>query len=122
MIWDILIALSLVIGGGFALVGSYGLIKLDNPMARLHAPTKAGTLGVGSILLASMLYAFGHHEGSLHELLIMAFIFITAPISAHFIAKAHIHRDCRREDLPSPPRDTTWAVFDVPPHDRTPGS
>jgi multicomponent K+:H+ antiporter subunit G len=119
MLWDILIAASLVIGAFFALVGSYGLIKLDNPMSRLHAPTKAGTLGVGGILLGSMIYAFAYGEGSLHELLVMAFLFVTAPISAQFIAKTHIHSVVRREDLPQPGEDQTWAVLDVPPDQPT---
>jgi multicomponent K+:H+ antiporter subunit G len=115
MIWDILIAASLVIGAFFSLVGSYGLIKLDNPMSRLHAPTKAGTLGVGGILLAAMLNSFANGEGSLHELLVMGFIFVTAPISAHFIAKTHIHTVVGGERLPKPGQDETWAVLDVPP-------
>jgi multicomponent K+:H+ antiporter subunit G len=115
MLWDMLITASLVIGAAFALIGSYGLIKLDNPMSRLHAPTKAGTLGVGGILLGSIIYAFAHGEGSLHELLVMAFLFITAPVSAQFIAKTHIHVVVRREDLPQPQQDETWAVLDVPP-------
>ena len=119
MLWDILIAASLVVGGFFTLVGSYGLIKLDNPMSRLHAPTKAGTLGVGGILLASIIYAFAYGEGSLHEFLVMAFLFVTAPISAHFIAKTHIHSVVRREDLPPPGKDETWAVLDAPPDEKT---
>ena len=114
MIWDILIAVSVVIGAFFALVGSFGLVKLDNPMSRLHAPTKAGTLGVGGVLLGSIISAFAYGEGSLHELLVMAFLFVTAPVSAQFIAKCHIHRVVRREDLPPPPRDDTWAVLDMP--------
>ena len=56
MIVDILIAACLVISGIFGLVGSIGLIKLPDPMMRLHAPTKATTLGVGGALIASMLY------------------------------------------------------------------
>jgi len=79
---EILVSAALVIGGFFTLVGGYGLLKLNNPMSRLHAPTKAGTLGVGSILAASTIYAFARGEGSLHELLIMAFLFVTAPVSA----------------------------------------
>ena len=47
---------ALVIGALFTLVGSYGLVKLNSPMSRLHAPTKVGTLGVGSILIASVIY------------------------------------------------------------------
>ena len=111
MIGEILVSAFLVIGSAFALVGSYGLLKLNNPMARLHAPTKASTLGVGGILAASVIHAFATGEGSLHELLVMAFLFVTAPVSAHFIAKTHIHRNLTRADLPAPPHDDCWAVF-----------
>ena len=45
LIAEILITSCLVIGGIFGLVGSYGLLKLPDPMTRLHAPTKATTLG-----------------------------------------------------------------------------
>ena len=83
-------------------------------MSRLHAPTKAGTLGVGGVLLASMIYGFAIGDGSLHELLIMAFIFVTAPISANFIAKTHLHTVVQHENLPPPPKDETWAVLDTP--------
>ncbi|MBC7179255.1 MAG: monovalent cation/H(+) antiporter subunit G, partial [Roseovarius sp.] len=56
MVVDILISACLVISGLFGLVGSFGLIKLPDPMMRLHAPTKATTLGVGGALIASMLF------------------------------------------------------------------
>ena len=55
MIWDIIISALLVIGGFFGLVGSYGLVKLPDPMTRLHAPTKAATLGVGAVLLGAVI-------------------------------------------------------------------
>ncbi|ETX27400.1 Na+/H+ antiporter subunit G [Roseivivax isoporae] len=110
---DIAIALSLVVGGLFTLVGSYGLLKLDDPVKRLHAPTKAGTLGVGALLLASMIEAFAERSGSMQEILVIAFLFVTAPVSAHFIAKVNIHR--RHCDTPPvPPVDGTWATLDVP--------
>lgn len=41
LVLDILTAVTLLIGALFTLVGSYGLLKLDDPMKRLHAPTKA---------------------------------------------------------------------------------
>ena len=107
---EIVVAALLVIGAAFVLIGSYGLIKLDRPMSRLHAPTKAGTLGVGSILAASMIFAFVRSEGSLHELLIMAFLFVTAPVSAHFIAKVAIHRRSITQDLPEAGDDNGWAT------------
>ena len=98
--------LSLLIGSGFVLVGVIGLLKFNDPMTRLHAPTKVGTVGIGMLLLASMLVALGQGDPSIHELLIMAFLFVTAPVSAHFIAKVTIHR--RHCDTPpSPPRDGT---------------
>lgn len=107
---EIAIAAAIVIGALFTLVGSFGLVKLTAPMARLHAPTKAGTLGVGSILVASVIHAFATGDGSLHELLIVAFLFVTAPISAHFIAKANIHTQNMAQELPPPPTDTVWAT------------
>ena len=106
-------ALSLLIGSGFVLVGAIGLLKFNDPMTRLHAPTKVGTVGIGMLLLASILNALAAGDPSIHELLIMAFLFVTAPVSAHFIAKVSIHRrDCMTP--PSPPRDDTWATLSSP--------
>ena len=53
---DALIAALLVVGAAFALVGSIALVKLSDFYKRLHGPTKATTLGVGGVLLASALY------------------------------------------------------------------
>lgn len=89
-IWiEALIALFLLLGSLFALVGSIGLYRLPDFYSRLHGPTKATTLGVGGILIGSLLF-FSFHRGvlSLHELLITLFLFITAPVSAHMLAKA----------------------------------
>ena len=109
MIAELLISLLLVVAGIFGIVGSYGLLKLPDTMTRLHAPTKATTLGVGGALIASMLY-FLTVEGafSFHELMITVFLFLTAPITAHFIAKAHLHR-ARPEGLPRPEGAGPWA-------------
>jgi multicomponent K+:H+ antiporter subunit G len=107
---DIVITLFLVIAGIFGLIGSFGLIKLTDPMARLHAPTKATTLGVGGVLIASMLSAlFDHGVLSMHELLITLFLFLTAPITAHFIAKVHLHQSVPRGDLPPTGTGAPWA-------------
>lgn len=117
MLVAIFISLLLLIGAGFTLVGSIGLLKLKDGMSRLHAPTKVGTLGIGALLLASLVHAAYFGDGSYHELLIMAFLFVTAPISAHFIAKVHIHHD-NCQTLPQPPRDDTWSTLDIPEEDR----
>jgi multicomponent K+:H+ antiporter subunit G len=111
-IFEILVAAFLVISGIFGFVGSYGLIKLNNPMSRLHAPTKATTLGVGGVLIASILHSLlAEGRLSLHELLITLFLFLTAPITAHFIAKVHIHRHESRESLPRVDEDQDWATL-----------
>ncbi len=111
------VGICLIIGAGFALVGTIGLLKFNDSMTRLHAPTKVGTIGIGMLLLASMVHSWVFSDGSYHEVLIMAFLFVTAPISANFIAKVNIHRrSC--DTPPSPPRDDTWSTLSVPEADR----
>jgi multicomponent K+:H+ antiporter subunit G len=110
---DYTLSALLILGGVFALVGSFGLLKLRDTMQRLHAPTKAITIGVGSALIASMAY-FWFFEGraSWHELMITLFLFLTAPITANFIAKAQLHRAIQESDLPPTGVGTDWATFD----------
>lgn len=110
---DLIVSALLVIGGIFALIGSYGLLRLPKMMMRLHAPTKAATVGLGSALIGSMVY-FAVFEGRItwHELLITLFIFIAAPLSAVFMAKAQIHLNHKERDLPPMPANNPWANFD----------
>lgn len=106
----------LVVGSIFTLVGAIGLLKFNDSMTRLHAPTKVGTVGVGALLLASVIYNGVFNEGAIQELLIMGFLFVTAPISANFIAKVNMHR--RACDAPPElPDGERWATFDVPAND-----
>lgn len=118
MVLDILIVFFAVLGGLFGLLGSFGLLKLNDPVSRLHAPTKTSTLGVGAILLASFCHAWAYeHHGSSHELLIVMFLLVTAPVTANFIAKVHINRHMKPEDLPAPGEDPRWATHDRPAED-----
>jgi len=99
---DALLALLVVAGTAFALVGSWGLAKLADFFKRLHGPTKATTLGVGCVLITSALwFSFQRGAPSLHELLITLFLFITAPVSAHVLVKAALRLGTK--DLPPPP-------------------
>jgi multicomponent K+:H+ antiporter subunit G len=108
---DIIVTAFLILGGGFGLVGSYGLLKLTSPLARLHAPTKATTLGVGGVLVASMLIqAFADGVFSVHELLVTLFLFLTAPVTALFIAKIHLHQTVSDTDLPPTGTEAAWAT------------
>jgi multicomponent K+:H+ antiporter subunit G len=120
----------IVLGGGFALVGSWGLVRLPSLMERLHGPTKATTLGLGAVLLGSVVWFQAvKGEWTTHELLVSVFLFMTAPISANMIAKAHLHRqrqgDAAEAPGPAgvptpPPGGAEWATFEAP-HDGTPG-
>jgi len=113
MLTEAAVAATLLVGAFFLFVGSFGLAKLPDLMRRLHAPTKATTLGIGASLVASMLY-FLLVEGdpSVHELLITVFLFLTAPVTAQMISKAHILREKRlRDALPGTGRDAGWATL-----------
>ncbi len=98
-----LVALMLLVGSFFTLVGAIGLVRLPDFFMRLHAPTKATTLGVGGMLLASIAYSVNHGV-SLHELLITLFLFVTAPVSASLLAKAALRLRLKsRAPLPEDP-------------------
>lgn len=115
---ELIVSALIVIGGFFGLVGSFGLLKLPDLMTRMHAPTKATTLGVGGVMIASMAY-FAATTGriSAHEVLISAFLFLTAPISAKMIAKAYLHVHKTPADLPPTGRPYGWSNYDAPPPD-----
>lgn len=108
------IAALLIMGGVFGLIGSYGLLRLRGAMQRLHAPTKASTLGVGAALIASALQSiFLLGELSWHQVLITLFIFITAPLTALYLAKTLLHRHIDPADLPPAGQGKLWAGQDV---------
>lgn len=96
------VAALLLVGGVFALVGALGLVRFRDFYMRLHAPTKATTLGVGSVLLASLVATWAMGRFGVHELLITLFLFVTAPISASLLAKSALH-DRADSTAPVPP-------------------
>ena len=97
---DVVLAALVMTGAGFTLVGSWGLAKFSDFLKRLHGPTKATTLGVGCMLIASSLwFSVMQSSVSLHEVLITLFLFLTAPVSAHLLVKAALKLDL----APRPP-------------------
>jgi len=84
---DLLIAFCLLSGAFFMLVASIGLLKLPDLYQRLHASSKAATLGVALVLLGAAL-----HSGDMGVVsrCIMAIVFfmLTAPVGAHLITRA----------------------------------
>jgi len=90
---EAIVAALVVIGAGFTLIGSLGLMRMPDFFTRLHGPSKATTIGIGSLLVASALYLSTLGGGlSVHEFLISLFIAITSPVGSHLLAKAARHR------------------------------
>ncbi len=80
-------AAALLIGAFFMLVASIGLVRLPDVYSRMHAATKATTFGMGGILAATSL-AFHTPAVATHAILAIFFLFLTAPVAAHLIARA----------------------------------
>jgi multicomponent K+:H+ antiporter subunit G len=94
---DLLASLLVVSGSLLALIGSFGLLRLRELFARIHAPTLGATLGLGCILLASMLVASMQAQRFIfQEILIALFMVATSPITAMLLMRAGIYR--RRTD------------------------
>lgn len=100
------VSVLLILGGLLALTGGVGLLRLSNFYQRTHAPSLPSTLGIGCVLIASMLF-FSVTGGRvvLHELLITMAVLLSAPITAMMLNRAAIERDRRqyRKDAPAPP-------------------
>jgi multicomponent K+:H+ antiporter subunit G len=102
---DLLLSVLILTGAIFTFIGSLGLARLRDFYTRLHGPTKATTLGVGCLLIASAMYFSVREESlSLHEVLVTLFLFITAPVSAHLLAKTALHLEVRSL-APTPAQD-----------------
>jgi multicomponent K+:H+ antiporter subunit G len=90
-ILEILLSIFLLIGAFFMLVGGIGMVRLPDLFMRLHAPTKSSTLGLGSFLIAAMIFSAMYSRFGFAEVLITVFAFITAPVSANLMAQAALH-------------------------------
>jgi multicomponent Na+:H+ antiporter subunit G len=84
---NILVSLLLLIGTAFMLIAAFGILRMPDVYMRLQVSTKGATLGAGSVLLAVPIF-FGDMAIGIRALLIVAFIFLTTPISAHMLARA----------------------------------
>lgn len=78
----------LVIGGSlFGLIAAIGVVRLPDILVRIHASTKAGTLGAGMILLAVAVF-FREGDIAARAVAGIGFLVLTAPVAAHMIARA----------------------------------
>lgn len=88
-ILEIIVVFLILVGTLLSLLSSLGFVRLPDVYTRLHAATKSATLGLLCILFAAFLY-FWYAEGhvSIRLILGIVFIFITAPVSGHMIARS----------------------------------
>lgn len=105
-------AFLLLAGGAFAFVAGLGLLRLPDVLVRMHASSKAGTLGAGLVLLAAAL-VFADLGTSVRMGLTIAFLLLTAPIAAHLIGRA-----AYRTGTPLSPRTGVDELAALEPHRR----
>ncbi len=87
----VICAILMVGGAMFCLVAAIGVLRLPDLFMRMHASTKAGTLGAGMLLVAVALH-FGAGGVTARALVTIAFLVLTAPVAAHMIARAGYYR------------------------------
>jgi multicomponent Na+:H+ antiporter subunit G len=85
------IALALILVGlTFDLLGCIGLVRMPDIYNRLQASTKCVTMGTCGVLLGVAI-KFGWTAGGIKAIMCIIFLLLTAPVSAHALARA-IHR------------------------------
>ena len=84
---DMIAAVLIISGCFFCLIAAVGMIRLPDTLIRMHAATKAGTLGAG-LILASVAVCFAEMGIVLRASLALIFLLLTAPVGAHLIGRA----------------------------------
>jgi multicomponent Na+:H+ antiporter subunit G len=82
-------------GAFFFFAGTLGLLRMPDVFCRMHATTKCDTLGAGLVFVGLMIWE-GYCAASANILLVLAFIWLTNPAAAHYMARS-AHRRKRRE-------------------------
>jgi multicomponent K+:H+ antiporter subunit G len=90
----LLSAVLILVGSSLAFIGCLGLLRLKSFYERVHAPTLGATLGMASILLASMVYfSVTQTRPVFHEILIGIFVTVTTPVTMLLLVQATLYRD-----------------------------
>ena len=77
----------MIVGAVLTLLAALGMVRMPDVYSRMQSATKASTLGIGCTMLA-VAVDFGDLAITTRVVLIVAFVFLTAPISAHMIGRA----------------------------------
>ncbi|MFC2948429.1 monovalent cation/H(+) antiporter subunit G [Virgibacillus sediminis] len=89
IIINIATVIALLIGTFFIVSAAIGVVRFPDVYTRLHAATKAATLGVSSILIGAFLFLYFHESIVSGKLLVgIVFILLTAPVGAHMLGRA----------------------------------
>ncbi len=88
----VLIATCLIIGVLFSFFAALGILRMPDAYIRIHSATKAGTLGLGFIMIALALY-FQDTTVTSRALGIIAFTFMTSPVAAHLLGRSLLLSD-----------------------------
>jgi multicomponent K+:H+ antiporter subunit G len=92
----LVVALLLIVGASIIVTGALGLLRLHTFYQRIHGPAISMTLGAACVLLASMVYfTVAQSRLVIHEVVIAAFLLMTAPVVAMMIMRAAVYRDLR---------------------------
>ncbi len=84
---EIISGVLILIGSSFVLIAGLGVYNLADVLNRMHASTKAGTLG-SSLTLAAAAVFFGEGSVTGRVVATILFLLLTAPIAAHMIGRA----------------------------------
>jgi multicomponent Na+:H+ antiporter subunit G len=84
---ELVAAALMVLGGVFVALAGIGLLRFPDVLIRMHASTKAGTLGVGLVVIAVAVH-FDQLGVTTRALMIVFFLLLTAPVAAHLIGRA----------------------------------
>lgn len=102
----LLVALLVLSGAAFTLVGSLGLLRLKSFYERVHSPTLGTTFGVALIILGSMIcFSVLQTRPLVHELVIAALVTLTTPVTLMLLVRAALYRDRTTGRAEVPPAD-----------------
>ena len=85
---DLIASALLLLGTLFVCLGAVGLLRLPDVYSRMHAITKATTLGLAGMLGASALLFLSMGHAVFGEILTLWLVFLTKPVGGHMIAKS----------------------------------
>jgi multicomponent Na+:H+ antiporter subunit G len=84
---DWIMAAFVLLGGFFCFAAGLGVLRFPDVLIRMHASTKAGTLGAGLILVAVAVF-FADTATISRAIAAILFLMLTAPVAAHMIGRA----------------------------------